>query len=89
MTVTTVLTLATLGDLTQIRTNPICALPPREAKGSKGGNDVALTTFANAYGSFTLATFVSETVGNSKTQQEIETILSVSRHPGWPRQVQW
>jgi hypothetical protein len=22
-------------------------------------------------------------------QQEIETILSVSRHPRWPRQVQW
>ncbi len=48
MTVTIVLTLATLGDLTQIRTNPICVLPPREAKGSKGGDDVALATFANA-----------------------------------------
>ncbi len=56
-------------------------------------------------GSFTLATFVSETVGDSNTwqspwvvrqylpyplrasQQEIETILSVSCRPRWPRQV--
>ncbi len=41
------------------------------------------------YGSFTLVTFVSKTVGVSDTWQEIETILSVSRCPRWPRQVQW
>jgi hypothetical protein len=40
-------------------------------------------------GSFTLATFVSETVGDIDTQQEIETILSVAHHPRWPRQAQW
>jgi hypothetical protein len=50
------------------------------------------------YGSFTLAKFVSETVSDSDikqylpwppwaTRQEIETILSVSRLPRWPRQV--
>ncbi len=65
-------------------------------------------------GSFALATFVSETVGDSVAQQspwaarqspwvarqylpwppwvaqqEIETILSVSHRPRWPRQEQW
>jgi len=49
-------------------------------------------------GSFTLPKFVSETISNSDmkqylpwppwlTQQEIETILSVSRCPRWPMQV--
>ncbi len=40
------------------------------------------------YGSFTIATFVSKTVSDIDTQQEIESILSVSRRPRWPRQVQ-
>ncbi len=34
-------------------------------------------------------TFVSKTIGGSDTLQEIETFLSLLRHPRWPRQVQW
>ncbi len=51
-------------------------------------------------GSFTFVKFVSKTVIDSDMkwylpwppwvmQQEIETILSVSCHPRWPRQEQW
>jgi hypothetical protein len=51
-------------------------------------------------GSFTLVKFVSKTISDSvmkqylpwppwAMRQEIETILSVSRNPRWPRQEQW
>jgi hypothetical protein len=36
-TITTVLTLATLNDASQNRTNPICVLSPKVAKASKAG----------------------------------------------------
>jgi hypothetical protein len=36
-TVATVLALATLGNVTQNRTNPIGVVPPKEAKANRGG----------------------------------------------------
>jgi hypothetical protein len=53
--------------------------------GFQGGSN----RIVSYYGLFTLVTFVCETVSNIYTRQEIETILSVSCCPRWPRQVQW
>jgi hypothetical protein len=56
----------------------------------RANSDCALYAGGNGspYGSFTMATFVSKTVSDIDTHQEIESILSVSRRPRWPRQVQ-